>query len=115
MPKGQKRRSDGILLSELEQLKKSKIPLSRSEDLWNEDQVERMKNLFLNYPKLEKAYKFSQEFKVWYSKDNSKKGCLQVNQELNNWLEKLDRSEIKQFDQCAKMIKKTRNRNYELF
>ena len=46
MPKGQRRRADDVLLSDLEQLKKSKIPLSRSKDLWNEDQVKLMKNLF---------------------------------------------------------------------
>ena len=109
LPKGQRRRSDDILLSDLEQLKKSKIPLSRSEDLWNEDQIELMKILFSKHPKLKKAYDLSQEFKVWYSKDNSQKGYLQVNKELNNWLEALEKSEVKQFDSCAKMIKKHEN------
>lgn len=106
MPKGSKCRKDERLLSDLEQLKKSKVPLSRSKDLWSEDQNQRMKNLFLKYPKLEQAYQLTQEFKVWYSKDNTKKGYLQINKELSIWIEKLETSKIKQFDACSKMIQK---------
>lgn len=106
MLKGQRRKQDEGLLSDLEQLKKSKVPLSRSKDLWSEDQKELMQNLFLKYPKLEEAYKLAQEFKVWYSKDNSKKGHLKINKELNQWLEKLETSTIKQFESCSKMIQK---------
>jgi transposase len=106
MPKGKRRKKDEGLLSDLEQLKKSKVPLSRSKDLWSEEQKELMQNLFLKYPKLEEAYKLAQEFKVWYSKDNSKKGYLQINKELNQWLEKLETSTIKQFESCSKMIQK---------
>jgi transposase len=106
MPKGQRRKQDEGLLSDLEQLKKSKVPLSRSKDLWSEEQDELMQNLFLKYPKLEQAYKLVQEFKVWYSKDNSKKGYLRINKELNQWLEKLEKSTIKQFESCSKMIQK---------
>jgi hypothetical protein len=40
LPKGQR------LLLELEQLKKSKVPLSRSIDTWSEDQKELMHKLF---------------------------------------------------------------------
>ncbi len=101
MPKGQRRKQDEGLLSELEQLKKSKVPLSRSKDLWSEEQRELMQNIFLSYPKLENAYQLAQEFKVWYSKDNSKKGYLQINK-----LEKLETSKIKQFESCSKMIQK---------
>jgi transposase len=106
MPKGQRRKQDEGLLSDLEQLKKSKVPLSRSKDLWSKEQDELMQNLFLKYPKLEQAYKLVQEFKVWYSKDNSKKGYLRINKELNQWLEKLEKSTIKQFESCSKMIQK---------
>lgn len=109
MPKGKRRRKDEELLSELEQLKKSRVPLSRSQNLWSEDQSELMQNLFYKYPKLERAYQLAQNFKDWYSKDNSKKGYLQINKELNLWLEKLEISNIKQFEQCSKMIQKHEN------
>lgn len=109
MPKGKPRGKDEELLSELEQLKKSRAPLSRSQNLWSEDQNELMQNLFYKYPKLERSYQLAQEFKDWYSKDNSKKGYLQTNKELNLWLEKLEISNIKQFGQCAKMIQKHEN------
>lgn len=109
MPKGEKRRKDELLLSELEQLKKSKVPLSQSKITWSDDQAELMKNLFSKYLKLETAYHLSQEFKSWYSKDNSRKGYLQINKELNLWLEKLETSKIKQFEQPSKMIQKHEN------
>ena len=109
MPKGQKRRKDYDLLSDLEQLKKTKVPLSRSQDLWSEDQNELMENVFFKYPKLEEAYNLAQEFKIWYSKDNVKKGYLQINKELNIWIENLETSRIKQFEPCAKMIQKHEN------
>jgi transposase len=106
MPKGKRRKKDDELLSDLEQLKKSKVPLSRSKDLWSQEQEELMQNLFLKYSKLEQAHKLSQEFKVWYSKNNSKKGYLQINKELYQWFEKLETSKIKQFESCLKMIQK---------
>lgn len=106
MPKGQRRKQDEELLSDLEQLKKSKVPLSRSKELWSEEQFELMQSLFLKHPKLKKAYQLAQDFKVWYSKDNSKKGYLQINKELNEWLVELEISTIKQFESCSKMIQK---------
>jgi transposase len=115
MPKGKRRKKDDELLSDLEQLKKSKVPLSRSKDLWSEDQEELMQNLFLKYPKLEQAHKLSQEFKVWYSKDNSKKGYLQINKELYQWFEKLETSKIKQFESCSKMIQKHEEEIFNYF
>lgn len=109
MPKGERRRKDEVLLSALEQLKKSKVPLSRSSDLWSNEQTELMNNLFLKHKKLEKAYNLSQEFKTWYNKNNAKKGYLKINQELHLWLEKLETNNIKQFEQCSKMIQKHEN------
>ena len=109
MPKGQRKRKDDILLSELEELRKSKVPLSRSQDLWSEDQKELMQNIFFKHTKLKKAYHLSQEFKAWYSKENSKKGYLQINKELHNWLELLESSMINQFIGCSKMIQKHEN------
>ena len=49
MPKGERRRKDDVLLSELEQLKKSKVPLSRSSDLWSDEQNELMRQIFKSY------------------------------------------------------------------
>jgi transposase len=109
MPKGKRQKKDEELLSELEQLKKSKVPLSRSEVLWSEEQKELMQNVFAKHQKLKKAYDLSQEFKVWYSKDNSHKSYLQINKELNVWLEKVECSMIKQFESCSKMIQKHEN------
>lgn len=107
MAKGQKTRKDEALLTDLEQLKKSKVPLSRSKDMWSEDQKIIMNNLFVSYPKLKEAYNLAQNFKFWYDKKNATKGYLQINKELHIWLEKLEG--IKQFEQVIKMIQKHEN------
>lgn len=106
MPKGKRQKKDEGLLSELELLKKSRIPLSRSKSLWNEDQLEIMKALFENYPKLEKAYQLAQDFKQWYNKSNATKSRLKQEKELFLWYDKVEKSEIKAFEQCVKMIEK---------
>jgi transposase len=104
MPKGKRKKKDEELLSELEQLKKSKVPLSRSKDLWSEEQKTLMNGLFENYPKLKTTYELAQDFKKWYDKKNIQKGYLQINKELHIWLEKL--KQIKQFEPASKMIQK---------
>jgi transposase len=107
MPKGQRKQKDELLLSELEQLKKSKVPLSRSNDMWSLEQKILMNKLFESYPKLKEAYDLAQDFKKWYNKENINKGYLQINKELNEWLEKLEK--IKQFEPALKMIQKHEN------
>jgi transposase len=107
MPKGQRKQKDELLLSELEQLKKSKVPLSRSNDRWSLEQKILMNKLFESYPKLKEAYDLAQDFKKWYNKENINKGYLQINKELNEWLEKLEK--IKQFEPALKMIQKHEN------
>jgi transposase len=106
MPKGKRQKKDEGLLSELELLKKSRIPLSRSKSLWNEDQLEIMKALFDNYPKLEKAYQLAQDFKQWYDKSNATKSRLKVEKELFLWYDKVEKSKLKAFEPCVKMIEK---------
>lgn len=107
LPKGKRRKKDEDLLSELEQLKKSKVPLSRSKDIWSEEQKALMSNLFESNPKLEQAYDLAQEFRKWYDKKNASKGYLQINKELHLWIEKLEK--IKQFEAASKMIQKHEN------
>ena len=41
------------------------MPLSRSKDLWSDEQKKLMQYLFLKYPKLEENYKIAQEFSVF--------------------------------------------------
>jgi transposase len=106
MPKGKRQKKDEGLLSELELLKKSRIPLSRSKSLWNEDQVQQMTNLFDKYPKLEQAYNLAQEFKQWYDKSNAPKIRLTLEKELFLWYDKVEKSKIKAFEPCVKMIEK---------
>ncbi len=113
MPKGKRNPKDEIVLSELELLKKTKVPLSRSKDLWSEEQKTIMNYLFENYPKLKTAYDLAQDFKQWYDRKNYQKGYLQINKELHMWLEKLE--EVKQFEPASKMIQKHENQILNYF
>lgn len=106
IPKGKRQKNDDGLLSELELLKKSRIPLCRSKHLWNEDQIELMKTLFKKYPKLENAYQLAQDFKNWYDKSNSRKPRIRIEKELFLWYDKVEKSKIKAFEPCIKMIEK---------
>lgn len=106
MPKGKRQKKDEGLLSELELLKKARIPLSRSTSLWNEHQIEIMTALFDTYPKLEQAYQLAQDFKKWYDKSNKTKSKLKIEKELFLWYDKVEKSQIKAFEPCVKMIEK---------
>ena len=106
LSQGQRRKKDEGLLSELEQLKKSRSCLSRSKELWSEDQTALMIELFVKFPLLKNAYDLAQQFKCWYDKKNSFKSFLQINKELYSWIELLENSKIDSFKQCSKMILK---------
>ncbi|MDP2424422.1 MAG: transposase [Bacteroidales bacterium] len=106
IPRGKRQKKDERLLTELEQLKKSKILLSKSKCQWNDEQSELMKTLFEKYPTLEIAYNLAQDFKKWYHKSNVKKPRLGIEKELFLWYEKVEKSKIKEFEPCVKMIEK---------
>lgn len=106
MPKGKRQKKEEGLLSDLELLKKSRIPLSRSKNLWNEDQKEIINILFEKHPKLEVAYQLAQDFKQWYDKSNATKSKLKIEKELFLWYEKVEKSKIEAFEPCVKMIEK---------
>lgn len=106
MPRGKRQKKDEGLLSELELLKKSRIPLCRSKSLWDEDQKEIMKTLFEKYTKLEQAYQLAQDFKQWYDKSNTTKSRITIEKELFSWYDKVEKSQIKAFEPCVKMIEK---------
>jgi transposase len=106
LPKGKRRETDQESLTDLELLKKARTPLSRSTTKWSEDQKEIMHNLFSKYPTLQKAYVLAQDFKQWYRKANEKKGMLQIERGVDQWIEDVEVAGIKQFNACSKMIQK---------
>lgn len=109
IPKGKRRKEDESFLSELELLKKTKSPLSKSKEQWSEDQLTLMEYIFKKYPKIKIAYNLAQDFKAWYDKKNKFNGYLKNNKVLYSWLDKVEESQIKQFDYCSKMIQKHEN------
>jgi len=106
MPKGKRKQSDDIFLSELELIKKTRRILNQSSEKWSQTQLEIMKLVFEKYPELKLAYDLSQSFKHWYNKGNSKYSKLQNEIALIKWYDKVEQSNIKEFEPCLKMIQK---------
>jgi len=65
-----------------------------------------MKTLFEKYPKLKQSYQLAQDFKQWYDKSNTIKPRLIIEKELFLWYDKVEKSQIKAFEPCVKMIEK---------
>jgi len=106
LQKGKRQKKDEGLLTELELLKRSRILLSKSKSDWDSDQQELMKTVFDSYPKLELAYNLAQDFKHWYHRSNAIKSRLQIEKELFWWYQKVEKSKLKDFESCVKMIEK---------
>ncbi len=106
MPRGKKQLKDEGLMSELELLKRSRIPLSRSKKSWSAAQVSMMEMLFKKQPQLQIAYQLAQDFKQWYDKSNAGKSSIALKRELYLWYEKVEKSKLRCFEPCVKMIEK---------
>lgn len=107
LPKGKRKsQSDEQLLSELELLKRSKYLLNQSKTDWTNNQEELSKQLFKTFPNLFTAYQLSENFKSWYSPTNSFKPVIMIEQELFEWYDKVEESQLTEFKSVVKMIEK---------
>ncbi len=61
---------------------------------WKPSQSARARTLFEYYPEMEKAYKLSCQFRVWYARENIGKHPLQIEKELYQWYEDVEDSDI---------------------
>lgn len=61
---------------------------------WRPSQSARARTLFEHYPELEKTYKLSCQFRVWYARENIGKHILQIEKELYQWYEDVEDSDI---------------------
>jgi transposase len=65
-----------------------------------------MSEVFSNYPKLKQAYDLVQDLKKWYDRSRCKLEKTQIKNDLNNWYKAVKISEIEEFKQVVKMLRK---------
>jgi transposase len=106
MPRGKRVPGDDKVLCDMDLLRRSRHLLNQGKADWDADQQELMEQLLVKFPGLETAYTLAQDFKAWYSKDNVSKSSFKMEVALMKWFDKVEKSGLKEFDQCVKMIDK---------
>lgn len=69
---------------------------------WSESQEERSKILFKEFPKIKEAYNLSMMFRNCYELSKTQEGAKE---RFNKWYDKIDKSEIREFDICVHTVK----------
>jgi transposase len=88
----EQRLSNGETPSEL--LARSHYLLYKFPHQWSPSQSKRASTLFALFPEIEKTYKLSCQFRVWYARENIGKHQLQIEKELYQWYEDIEDSDI---------------------
>jgi transposase len=112
-----KTEEDKAILRELELLNRCRNRLTQSPDKWSDATKEIMEQVFNKYEKLKTAYLLSQKFKNWYNINNYISDRTEVKNKLWQWYFEVKESEIEEFIQSVKMIRKHEDEilNYFLF
>lgn len=92
--------------SHIEMLERSRYILFKMQPDWEEDEKEIIEHLFALFPVLQTAYQLSQKLRLWYHSKNIGKSTGQVEQELYNWCDEVNQSNIAAFRGVRKMIEK---------
>ena len=88
----EKRYSNGE--TKLELLARGRYLLYKYDNKWSEKEKKRAEILFRLFPEIEIAYKLSCEFRDIMSRKNIGKSYLHMNSKLNNWYEKVEKTDI---------------------
>jgi transposase len=106
LSKGKSRtKKDTKILKKLSLLSRSRYRLLQSSDKWTDKAKEIMDEVFKISKNLETAYHLSQEFKRWYSGDDSRNIILKGDN-LQKWYKTVSDFGSKNFNPVVKMIKK---------
>lgn len=81
-------------------LARSRYILAKKESKWTDNQTQRAKILFKEYPKIEKAYKHIMEFRNIYET----KDIRDAENRFDIWLEKTKKMKVKEFNSVANSI-----------
>lgn len=90
----------------IELLERSRYTLFKMRDEWEEDEKERMSQLFAICPRLETAYALTQNLRQWYNGANIAKHLIVLEKGLYDWYDEVDSAKIPAFRGVRKMIEK---------
>ncbi len=83
-------------------LARSRYLLFQPKNKWNEQQIERAKILFEEYPELKKAYDISMMFRGFYEHS---KNIFEAKEKLNEWYKKIEDKKMDYFMTAAESIR----------
>ena len=101
-----KTEQDRDILSDMEQLRRSRHLLSQSPQKWSQTAIEMMQQLFVKHPQLKQAYDLAQQFKSWYDINNSQVERVWIEKDLFLWYEAVEKSKLGEFKSVVRMIEK---------
>lgn len=90
--------------SRREMLTRSRYLLFKMSKTWTASQQKRASLLFKTYPVLEKAYKLSEEIRLWYDRANIGKGQLVIEKQLYEWYEKVEDENIPEMNNLMRLF-----------
>jgi len=107
LSKGKKKTDkDKEILGEMELLKRCRHRLTQSPYKWTEQTSEMFKHIFSKHKDLKTAYDLSQDFKIWYDKNNCQKNKTQIKEGLYKWYNQVKEANLDEMLPVVKMIRK---------
>ena len=95
-----------MVWTDIELLERSRYVLCKMQPDWEDDEKEMMEHLFNSFPVLQSAYLLTQKLRLWYNGRNIGKNLNTLENELNNWCDKVNEAKIAAFKAVRKMIEK---------
>jgi transposase len=95
---------DEKLLKQIELLRRISHAITQSPDKWNNEMKETVNNIFNEHSDLKIAYEISQNFKLWYIRENGGKSTEIIKNNLHDWY--MQATQIPEFKSVIKMIRK---------
>ncbi len=92
--------------TDLEFLEKAKYLTYKLMDELELEQKNLLKQLLLKFPTLKEAYGYVEEIRNWYSRENINKHIWAIEREKDIWMNKMEKSKLKEFKIIRKMFDK---------
>ena len=89
-----------------ELLARSRYLLYKYPDDWTDSQKQRATALFGHYPEIEKSYKLSCSFRVWYRKENVGKSKEEMKTRLQQWYLDVEKEAVLEMDNFKSLVER---------
>ena len=96
--------SNGETFFEL--LARSRYLLYKYPDDWTASQKQRATTLFKHYPEIEKSYKLSCSFRIWYQKENIGKSREIMRKTLKQWYLEVEKASVMEMDNFKSLVER---------